>query len=245
MKALILAAGRGKRLNKITDSRNKCMLEVNGIPLIEHNLNRVIDCKEYIDEILIVIGYRAQDIVDRYYFSYRGIPIRYVVQDNQKGLVHAIECSRNALNGKDFFLLLGDEYLVNSRHKEMIEYFKSNNITGVCGILRREQSRLSEISKTYNVLMKDNNSINKVLRLIEKPMKPLNNIQGTGHCIFKNEILDYIRYTPTHYLRNEKELPDLIQCVVDDDKVIMGFDICEEYMNVNDIKDLQNIKQLE
>ena len=242
MKALILAAGRGKRLEGLTELKNKCMIEVNDILLIEHNLNRVIDCKEYINEIIIVIGYKAQDIVDKYRFSYGGIPIKYVIQDNQKGLVHAIECSRKALNNEDFFLLLGDEYLVNSRHKEMIEYFKSNNITGVCGILRREQSKFSEISKTYNVLMNDNN---KILRLIEKPVKPLNNIQGTGQCIFKNEILNYIKDTSIHYLRDEKELPDLIQCVIDDGKVVMGFDICEEYMNVNDIKDLRNIKQLE
>ena len=94
MKALILAAGRGKRLEGVTKLKNKCMIEVNGIPLIEHNLNRVIDCKPDISEIIIVVGYKAQDIINRYGWKYNDIPIRHVFQTNQKGLVHAIECSK-------------------------------------------------------------------------------------------------------------------------------------------------------
>ncbi len=64
---------------------------------------------------------------------------------------------------------------------------------------------------------------------------------GTGNCIFDNEILSYIALTPIHHGRNERELPDLIQCAVDDGKEILSFDLCERYGNINTQDDIEII----
>jgi len=206
------------------------MIEIRGKPLLEYNLDRVVDCKN-IEEIIIVVGYRANDIISRYGLSYRNIPIKYVTQLKQHGLVHAIKCSTKALDGHDFFLLLGDEFLENSRHVEMMDFFLSEVVHGVCGTLIQNDS--DEISKTYAVVQDHNN----IKLLIEKPVSKFGKIQGTGHCIFKNFILDYIQHTPHNRLRNEKELPDLIQCAIDDDVVVKSFNICDVYNNVNTEQD--------
>jgi dTDP-glucose pyrophosphorylase len=238
MKALILAGGRGNRLSELTASTNKCMLEVNGKPAIEYNIERAYDIDD-IDEIVIVVGYRADEIINRYGTNYRGKKIKYVIQEEQKGLVHAIECSRSALGKDDFLLLLGDEVLANSRHKEMIKEFKDNDLFGICGVMRQKDK--NKIGKTYTVIVDDNN---RIFRLIEKPKKALNDWQGTGHCIFKNEILSYIGRTPIHPERGERELPDLIQCAVDDGQLVKTFDICDAYTNINseeDLKEAENI----
>ncbi|MEW5759376.1 MAG: nucleotidyltransferase family protein [Candidatus Thermoplasmatota archaeon] len=238
MKALILAGGRGKRLGEVTNSMNKCMLVLGGSPIIEYNINRATDIED-IKEIIIVVGHRAEDIINRYGTNYNGKKIKYVIQWEQKGLVHAIECSREAIGKDDFFLLLGDEVLINSRHKEMLGEFKDGSLFGICGVLRQKDK--SKISRTYAVLV-DNDG--RIFRLIEKPKKPLNNFQGTGHCIFKNEILSYIDRTPIHPERGEKELPDLIQCAVDDGKVVKIFDICDEYTNINSEEDLKEAGEM-
>jgi dTDP-glucose pyrophosphorylase len=232
MKALILAAGRGKRLKNITDSVNKCMLELYGKPVLEYNIDRAAEIKD-INEIIIVVGYKAEDIINRYGIEYKGKRIRYVIQWEQKGVVHAIECAKEALGKDDFFLLLGDEVLVNSRHKEMLKKFMEENLFGICGVVFQKDK--SKISRTYTILT-DNEG--QIFRLIEKPRKALNNWQGTGHCIFKNEILHYIERTPIHPERGEKELPDLIQCAVDDGQVVKIFNICDEYTNINSEEDL-------
>lgn len=232
MKALILAGGRGKRLNDLTTSVNKCMLLLDGKPVLEYIIERAVELNE-IDEILIVVGHRAADVINRYGTEYKAKRIRYVIQWEQRGLVHAIECAKDAIGKDDFFLLLGDEVLVNSRHREMLKKFQEENLFGICGVMFRKDT--SKISRTYTILADDNG---RIFRLIEKPRKALNNWQGTGHCIFKNEILSYIKRTPIHPERAEKELPDLIQCAVDDEQLVKVFNLCDEYTNINSEEDL-------
>jgi dTDP-glucose pyrophosphorylase len=236
MKALILAAGRGRRLGNITLS-NKCMLELFGKPVLEYNLDRAAELD--VKEIILVVGYRAEEIINRYGINYKGKKIRYVIQSEQKGLVHAIECAREAIGKDDFFLLLGDEVLINSRHKEMLEKFKGEKVFGLCGVMF--QRNKEKIKRTYTVIT---DSKGRIFRLIEKPKKALNNWQGTGHCVFKNKILSYIERTPIHHERGEKELPDLIQCSIDDGKIVKIFNICDEYTNINSDEDLEEARVL-
>lgn len=77
MQVIILAAGMGKRLGELTKNNTKCMIRVNGVTLIERvlaqfsvlNLNRVI----------IVIGYKGEELRNFIGDSYKGLPIEYVI----------------------------------------------------------------------------------------------------------------------------------------------------------------------
>jgi NDP-sugar pyrophosphorylase family protein len=238
LKALILAGGRGKRLKDLTEDTNKCLLNIGGKPTIEYNLDRAADIED-VNEIIIVVGHRAEDIINRYGTNYRGKKIRYVLQSEQRGLVHAIECSKDAIGTDDFFLLLGDEVMTNSKHIDMIKKFKDEELFAVCGMMNQEDK--NKIGRTYTVIT-DNDD--RIYRLIEKPKKALNNSQGTGHCIFKNEILSFIERTPIHPERGERELPDLIQCAIDDGQMVKTFIICDKYTNINSEEDLNEAKSM-
>jgi NDP-sugar pyrophosphorylase family protein len=232
MKALILAAGRGKRLKEKTEPANKSMLMFKGRHLIEYSLETAKLCN--VDEIIIVVGYRATDIVNKFGIQYENIKIRYVIQEEQKGLVNALEYTRDALEGDDFILLLADEIMIHPNPQEMLETFTRENLFVVCGVTRVEDR--TQISKTYTVICNEEDS--RIYRLIEKPRNPFNDIMGTGNCIFKNEIFDYIPYTPINYIREEKELPDLIQCSIDDGKPVKLFFINAQYVNINTPEDI-------
>ncbi|MBN2161220.1 MAG: nucleotidyltransferase family protein [Spirochaetes bacterium] len=231
MKALILAGGRGKRIDELSVNNNKCMVRVMDRPVIEYSLDCVAGTD--IEDIIIVTGYRAVDIINHLGNNYKGKRIKYVIQAEQQGLVHAIDSARDALDGEDFMLLLGDEILINPKHREMIEEFNNSNLFGICGILGVEDKNL--IKRTYCLIQDDQNNI---FRLIEKPRKPLNNFMGTGDCVFRNQILEYIEYTPIHHERKEKELPDLIQCAIDDGNTVKSFIICDKYTNINTKEDI-------
>ncbi len=232
MKALILAGGRGKRLGNVTEGLNKCMLEIQSRPLIEYSLMCVAQIP-VIREVVIVVGYRPQDIRGKFGSAYRGKDILYVSQDEQHGLVHAIECARPALGSDDFMLMLGDELMINPRHKEFIAEFQRGGMFALCGVVKVEDRSL--IKRTYSIVQLPEGRIS---RLVEKPNHPTNDIMGTGNCIFKNRILDYISHTPINQNRNEKELPDLIQCAIDDGHDVRSFFICREYVNVNSPEEL-------
>ena len=59
MQAIILAAGMGKRLGELTKNNTKCMVQVNGVTLIERllrQLDRVAETRG-LSRIVIVVGY--------------------------------------------------------------------------------------------------------------------------------------------------------------------------------------------
>ncbi len=62
MQAIILAAGMGKRLKALTKNNTKCMVEVNGVSLIDRLLGQ-IDRQDF-SRVVIVTGYKGQALVD-------------------------------------------------------------------------------------------------------------------------------------------------------------------------------------
>jgi len=63
VKALILAGGRGKRMDEHSAESNKCMLAYGGKPLIQHSLDHCVRIAP--EEVVIVVGYLAEQIVKR------------------------------------------------------------------------------------------------------------------------------------------------------------------------------------
>jgi glucose-1-phosphate thymidylyltransferase len=231
MKALILAGGRGKRLENRSVERNKCMLEFAGKPLIEYSLDNSVSIGP--DEILIVVGYLAEQIINHYGNSYRGIRIRYAIQLEQKGLVHAIEKSVTAIGSSDFMLFLADEILLDPSHPAMLREYEATGAFALCGLTIADEQEA--VRKTYAVF-EDHDE--RILRLVEKPRRPVNRRQGTGNILFSNGILDYVEYTPINPIRNEKELPDLIQCAIDDGHIVKSFLVGGRYVNINTPEDI-------
>lgn len=105
MQAIILASGRGTRMQPLTDLLPKPMLEVGGMTLIDHKLNAL---PSSIEEVILVVGYLGQLIRDKYGDSYRGIRIRYVEQPELNGTGYATWLARPLISGR-FLVLMGDD----------------------------------------------------------------------------------------------------------------------------------------
>ncbi|WP_440765015.1 nucleotidyltransferase family protein [Natronorubrum sp. DTA7] len=88
MHALVFAAGRGTRLRPYTDRTPKPLLEIAGEPMLVRTLRSIVDSG--VDEIVIVVGYRATEVIDTIGNAIGGVPIRYAVQDDREGLAHAV-----------------------------------------------------------------------------------------------------------------------------------------------------------
>lgn len=107
--AVILAGGRGERLRPLTDDLPKPLAPVNGIPFLDYLIKSTIQVG--IKQILILLGYRSDMIIDRYRQSFYNneIQIEFSVGglEDQTGrrLLNAYQLLDNA-----FLLLYGDNY---------------------------------------------------------------------------------------------------------------------------------------
>lgn len=105
MQAVILAAGKGTRMNHLTENKNKTMLEVNGKPILAYKLDILPD---EIDEVIFVIGYHGDKIKDYFGSEYNGRKIKYVVQEKLNGTGGAVHVAKDLIRGK-FLVLMGDD----------------------------------------------------------------------------------------------------------------------------------------
>ena len=62
MQAIILAAGMGKRLGNLTKDNTKCMVPVNGVPLIDRLLKQLSSLS--LRRVIIVVGYKGDILID-------------------------------------------------------------------------------------------------------------------------------------------------------------------------------------
>ncbi len=60
MQAIILAAGMGRRLKKLTENQSKCMVHVNGIPMIERMLKQLDHY--HLNQIIVVTGHKGMEL---------------------------------------------------------------------------------------------------------------------------------------------------------------------------------------
>lgn len=75
-KAIILAAGRGRRLENVTDDRPKCLVEIQGVPLLHRTLDALDECG--VTEAVIVVGYQQETVRESIGPSWGGVGVRYV-----------------------------------------------------------------------------------------------------------------------------------------------------------------------
>jgi len=101
MQAIILAAGMGKRLGDLTSGNTKCMIEVNGVTLIQRMLEQLDSLTPTLSHIVLVIGYEGKKLQD------------YIATLNIKIPIHYVENKDFATTNNIFSLALAKEYLVS------------------------------------------------------------------------------------------------------------------------------------
>lgn len=238
MKAVILAAGKGSRINSVTKGENKCLLKIKDKTIIEYNVDNVSKIDE-ISEIIIVVGYKSHDIMTRIGNYHNGKRITYCIQREQKGLINALEQAKYAIEEDDFILILGDEFIVNNNYSTAIQNFYEKRYNYMIGIMEVDDINL--VKKTYTIKINQHNNIQD---FIEKPIIPFNNIMGTGNIILRGDCLKYIEQTPINHVRGEKELVDFLKIILEKNRNVSIFKVGDHYININTKEDYYNLISL-
>jgi len=106
-RAIILAAGKGNRIQPLTANIPKCLIEVGGESLIERALLAL--SLQHVNEAVIVVGYKASLIRERIGIFFNGIQITYVDAYDYETTnnIRSLWDARNYLN-EDVLLLEAD-----------------------------------------------------------------------------------------------------------------------------------------
>ena len=108
MQAIILAAGLGKRLKQLTKDNTKCMVEVNGVTLIERML-RILD-RKCLSRIVIVVGYEGRKLMDFINSLNIDTPVRFIDNQvyNRTNNIYSLALAKEYLVSEDTLILESD-----------------------------------------------------------------------------------------------------------------------------------------
>lgn len=118
MQAVILAAGRGTRMGDLTLSTTKPMLEIKGKPILEY---KILALPEKIKEVIFVVGYYAEHVVEYFRSYFNGRKITYVFQHYINGTGGALHLAKSILRDK-FLVMMGDDLYHKNDLEKMLQY---------------------------------------------------------------------------------------------------------------------------
>jgi glucose-1-phosphate thymidylyltransferase long form len=174
MKAVVLAAGEGTRLRPLTEDKPKGMVEVDGKPILTHCFEQLAELGA--SELLVVVGYQKEVIIEHYGDEFEGIPITYTHQREQAGLAHALLTVEEHIDD-DFMLILGDN-VFEANLTDVVDRQREDRADAAFLV---EEVPMEEADR-YGVC--DTNDYGEVTDVIEKPDDPPTNLVLTGFYTF-------------------------------------------------------------
>jgi len=196
MKAVILAANRSTRLSPFIETRCKPMIRIAGQYILE---NTICFLKEAgIHDIVLVVNHQ-QDLIRQYFGSGQtfGVNLEYVVQDELKGIGHALSLCRSSLEKKPFLLVYGDV---------MTDYNPFLSILQTYSETDREVAliALPESSKEFGNVYLDHEM--KISRLVEKPQANQANYVFAGMFVLFPKIFERLAENQNDIFRSYEQL---------------------------------------
>ncbi|MDO8676901.1 MAG: nucleotidyltransferase family protein [Candidatus Azambacteria bacterium] len=175
MKAIILAAGDGIRMRPLTLKIPKPLLKINGRPILDY----IISClPNEVNELIIVIGYRGEQIKNYCGDEFLGKKINYVWQKEKLGTYHALKlCEPLISKNERFFVLYADDLHGKKGIKDCLNHNYALLV-----------ERVEDPKKFGVVRLNEDNSIAEI---IEKPDKPLSDLVSTGILLLDSKVFEY------------------------------------------------------
>jgi mannose-1-phosphate guanylyltransferase len=181
MKAFLLAAGKGIRLQPLTFHTPKCLVSICGKPLIEY----WFDLFELygIDEILINTSHLVEKVGNYINNNSRNFKIITVFEDTLLGSGGTIKKNRSFVAKEETFFIFYADNLTNINLKKMIHFHEANK--------KEITLALFEIPNPDECGIVEMDEHSTILSFIEKPKKPVSNLAFAGIILCSPKLMDY------------------------------------------------------
>lgn len=222
---VILSAGKGSRIDPFNAHFPKPLLPIGNRPIMGHHLEICRDLG--IRRCCVVVGHLMDRIINHFgRGTEAGLDIQYVEQTNILGIAHAVGQAEPYVDGP-FLLCLGDIFYLANDIERLVKRYERGDVAAVLAV--KEEDDPEPVRRNFSVQLDDDGL---VTRVVEKPREPVNLLKGCGIYLFGPEIFDAIRRTPRTALRDEYEITNSIQILIDDGYKVAVEPVVEWDLNV-------------
>jgi mannose-1-phosphate guanylyltransferase / phosphomannomutase len=230
MKAVIVAGGRGVRMGPLVNEIPKPMIEIGGIPVIEHQIKNLIECG--IKEIIITTNYLGEVIKSYIGNGERfGAEIKYLEEKKPLGTAGGIKGLPTDLK-EDFIVIYGD-ILLSIDFQKFIEFHKKNKAFVSLIVHPSNHPYDSDL-----VLVDRNNKIKGFKNKPHLPETFYNNLGNAGIYILNPGVLDYIS-------SDEKMdfTKDIFPKLIEDKKDLYAYNTPEYIQDMGTLERLESVRK--
>lgn len=186
IKAMVMAAGMGSRLEPITLKMPKPLINIMNVPIMDIILTQLREAG--VKDVISNTYYLAEQIINRYENNNLGINFNYIKEETLSGTAGGVKkCQHFFDEGEDFVVMSGD-ILTNADIKKGIDIHKKSGAVATIGV--KEVSH--DLVQHFGVVVTGSNGY--ITEFQEKPSKEeaKSNLINTGIYIFNYKIFDYI-----------------------------------------------------
>ena len=149
-KAIILAAGVGDRLQPFTQQFPKCLVPVNGVPILVNALTHLSDVG--VKEVVIVVGHHKEKIYESIGDTFQSVKVSYIESENYASTnnIYSLWLAREHLVD-DVFLLEADVFF----DRQLLERLLSHESESLAAVSRHQiwmSGTVVTINESGNVL---------------------------------------------------------------------------------------------
>jgi mannose-1-phosphate guanylyltransferase len=182
MKAFILAAGSGTRLRPLTDTVPKCLLPIQGVPLLQIWLE---NCRVAgINEVLVNVHSHGERIKE--FVKIQTGPVRVHIAEEKHLLGSAGTLAENLgfVAGEEAFFVLYGDVLTNVSLADMLAFHARKDMLATLGIYRVPDP------SQCGIVTADQDGI--VRSFVEKPAHSASNWAFSGVMVASPKVLDSV-----------------------------------------------------
>ncbi len=191
--AIIMAGGKGERLKPLTDSTPKPLLPVGGKPILEHNIDQLINYG--VERFHITVNYLADRIINHFQSGEeKEITIKYIRENQPLGTIGAVGLI-NDFTHEDI-LIMNADLLTDIDWERFYQTFLDTNAD------MQVATTSYKVNIPYAVLETTNENVKSFQ---EKPTYTY--YSNAGIYLIKRKIIDYI---PKNHFFNATDLIDLL-----------------------------------
>lgn len=182
MKTFLLAAGLGTRLRPITDTIPKCLIPIDGTPLLDIWLIRLADVG--VTEVLVNLHHLPGMVTEHLARSPHPVTVRTVHEPTLLGSAGTLRENRDFVDGEDLFLAINADNLTDFDLRRLVDAHRVSDAPATLGLFRAPDPRRCGIVELQDGV---------VVSFEEKPEHPRGDLANAGLYAFNPSVIDLVQ----------------------------------------------------